>query len=151
MIEAKIGKVIKTGFESEDQELKHYMETLMYLCDSKQEDGLKMILGYKATPLQLERYKDKYERAKRGEFDNAKNRAVIHKFEAMNSSIRQFIDVIEEYRGFVGDLFQAGKLEKVKEAIEAGWSFKAETIKADVEALLGRAVTIHTPVKASSL
>ncbi len=41
--------------------------SLMELCDRKQSEAQALILGYKATPLQIERYKDKYERAKAGE------------------------------------------------------------------------------------
>lgn len=111
--------------------------SLIALADTKQQDAQKLILGYKATTLQIERYKDKYERAKEGEFDDATNQVIIQKFEYMRSAIRQFTDMIEEYRGFVDDLIQAGELDKAEKAIEAGESFGAETTKADIEALLG--------------
>jgi len=110
---------------------------LMFLADTKQEDAEGLILGYKATPKQIERYKDKYERAKEGEFDDATNQIIIQKFEAMRSAIRQFTDMIEEYRGFVDDLIQAGELDKAEKAIEAGRSFRAETTREDIMKLLG--------------
>ena len=109
--------------------------SLITLADNKQEDAEKLILGYKATPKQIERYKDKYERAILGEFDEA-DAIIIQKFEAMRSAIRQFTDMIEEYRGFVDDLIQAGELDKADSAILAGQSFGASTSKEDVMNLL---------------
>ena len=66
---------------------------LITLADTKQQDAQKLILGYKATQPQIERYKDKYERAKEGEFDDATNQVIIEKFEYMrsnNSSIHRY-------------------------------------------------------------
>lgn len=110
-------------------------EKLMILCDGKQEDAYKLMLGYKATPKQIERYKDKYERAKEGEFEDAVNAVIIQKFEVMRSAIRQFTDMIELFRSYVDDLIQSGELDKAEFAIEAGQQFDAETQTDDVKAL----------------
>ena len=110
---------------------------LMFICDSKQEAAQKMILGYKSTPLQIERYKDKYERAVGGEFEPETNALIIEKFEAMRSDVRGFTDLIEEFRGVVDDFIQAGELEKAQAAISAAALFSAPTTKDDVVNLLG--------------
>ena len=110
---------------------------LMFICDSKQEAAQKMILGYKSTPLQIERYKDKYERAVGGEFEPETNALIIEKFEAMRSDVRGFTDLIEEFRGVVDDFIQTGELEKAQAAISAAALFSASTTKDDVVNLLG--------------
>lgn len=109
---------------------------LMLLVDEKQESAYRLILGYKSTTKQIERYKDKYERALQGEFTNAVNAVIISKFEAMRDAIRQFTDLIEYFRGAVDDLIQAGELGKAEKAIEAGKLFDEKTTQKDVKKLL---------------
>lgn len=109
--------------------------SLITLADNKQKSAEKLILGYKATPKQIERYKDKYERAIEGEFDDDTNVTIIQKFEAMRSAIRQFTDMIEEYRGLVDDLIQVGELDKAYAAIKAGKSLDISTTKEDINEL----------------
>jgi len=127
-------KSYQNGYKSwlADKRKEGIENSLMTLADSKQEDAERLIFGYKATPKQIERYKDKYERAMAGEFDDATNVVIIQKFEAMRLSIRQFTDMIEDYRGLVDDLIQSGELDKAENAIVAGKSFGATTTKADV-------------------
>ena len=112
-------------------------KSLMVLADRKQEEAERLILGYKATPKQIERYKDKYERAKEGEFDKAMNAVIIQKFEDTRSYIRRITDTIEEYRSLIGDMLKAGELDKAEKAIEIAQAFSLNTKKKDVTKVLG--------------
>ena len=109
---------------------------LIQLADSKQEDAYRLVLGYKSTTGQIERYKDKYERAIKGEFTKAKNSAIIAKFNPARDVIRNIVDRIEYFREEVDDLIQDGQLDKAEKAIEAGKSFGDKTTQKDVETLL---------------
>lgn len=134
------GKVvlIEPPKEIEEKGLVEYLKKeLMRLCDKKQRDAEVLILGYKATPKQVERYKDKYERAKEGGFEDAVNAAIIQKHETARSKISYFIDLIEEYREFVDDLIQAGEIDKAGKALEAGQPLGADTTREDILEILG--------------
>ena len=132
------GKVVES--ETDEQRVARltlsYQDELMTLCDTKQNDVEKLILGYKATPKQIERYKDKYERAKSGEFDIATNEVIIAKYEAMLVKIRGFIDLIEKFRGGVDDMITAGELDRARVALDAGKNFDASTTITDINAVL---------------
>lgn len=111
-------------------------QSLMTLCDSKQDEAEHFILGYRATPKQIERYRDKYARAKLGEFSEAENNVIIAKYDAMLAAIRSFVDKIELFRQTVADLIDAGALDKAKAAIAAGQAFDQSTSGADIKQLL---------------
>lgn len=112
--------------------------SLMEVCDLKQEDAERAVLGYKFTAKQIERYKDKYERAKDGEFDSRTNDIIINKFERMKSAIRYHIDIIEMFREHVADLIEQGDLDKAKEMIEFGKTFDQKTTKERVQSMIGK-------------
>ncbi len=111
--------------------------SLMELCDRKQSEAQALILGYKATPLQIERYKDKYERAKAGEFDEAINTIIIAKHEEYIKAIRNLVDLIEYFRSAVDDLIIAGEFDRASELIQKAESFGATTTLEDIQGLLG--------------
>jgi len=138
------GKVVES--ETDEQRVARltlsYQDELMTLCDTKQNDVEKLILGYKATPKQIERYIDKYERAKSGEFDTATNEVIIAKYEAMRGVIRGFIDLIEKFRGAVDDMIVAGELSRARVALDAGKKFGAGTTMADIDAILSQSVGV---------
>lgn len=124
---------IQTDEETSEELLKR----LMMLCDTKQIEAQKLILGEKATPLQLQRYDDKYARAKAGEFEDAVNQAIIAKYEQARSAIRNFVDLIELFRGAVDDLIKAQEFDKAKRLIEAGRGLDASTTTEQIQQLLG--------------
>ena len=115
------------------------MQILMEMCDTKQEQAQKLILGEKATPLQLKRYDDKYERAKAGEFEDAVNQEIITKYEQARGAIRKFVDLIELFRGAVDDLIKAKEFDKAKALIEAGRGLNASTTPEQIQQLFGGA------------
>lgn len=127
----------ETDAEKEVRLSKELLEDLMTLCDTKQTESQKLILGLKATPLQLKRYDDKYERAKAGEFEDAVNQAIITKYEQARSAIRNFVDLIEFFRGAVDDLIKAKEFDKAKRLIEAGRGLDASTTTEQIQQLLG--------------
>jgi hypothetical protein len=110
--------------------------SLMYLCDKKQDEAQKLVLGYKATPLQIERYKDKYVRAKAGEFDEVTNALIITNHEQYLNAMRNLVDLIEYFRSAVDDLIIAEQLNKANEVIVAAESFGADTTLEDIQGLL---------------
>lgn len=129
-------EAFETKAEKEIRLSRKLLVELMTLCDTKQEQAQKLILGEKATPLQLARYDDKYARAKDGEFEDAVNQAIITKYEQARSAIRSFVDLIELFRGAVDDLIKAKSFKKAEELIVAGKDFDASTSIADIQALL---------------
>jgi hypothetical protein len=92
---------------------KELKEELMVFCDNKQEEFQEMLLGYKATPLQLQRYIDKYERALKGEFDKNINDLIIQNHEYYQNNLRLLIDKIEYFRMPVDDLLMDQKFDEV--------------------------------------
>ena len=126
--------VFKDGKWVEDTESrrKSLEERLMQLADHQQSEATRFVLGYKATDKQIERYRDKYERAKAGEWGEATNQDIIKKHEAARAQIRHFVDRIEEYRGFVDDLIQAGKLDKAEKALKVGATLDEKTTEKDL-------------------
>ena len=137
-IESGVTHFNSQGFSMEKPTKEQLEKQLMRLADTKQESAEALILGYKATPKQIERYKDKYERAKEGEFADEVNAVIIQKFEDVRSDVRQLTDLIEVYRGFVDDLIQAGELDKAEQAIEAGRSFDETTTQDDITNLFSK-------------
>jgi len=109
---------------------------LIALCDSKQDQAEKLLLGYKATPKQIDRYKDKYERALEGEFDAELNANIIAKHESYRSALRSLVDMIELFRSQVDDFITAGEFSKSEAAIKEGEGFSKETTKEDIKALI---------------
>lgn len=117
-------------------EIQKYIQmTLMILCDTKQDEAVKLVLGYKATPYQIERYKDKYERAKAGEWDSATNTEIITNYETYLGNVRAFVDLIEYFRSNVDDLIIAGNLDRANELIELAKGFDETTTLAELEGL----------------
>lgn len=118
-----------------NRKIEEVKKELMELVDYKQENVYKFVLGYKATKHQIERYKDKYERAKSGEFSINENKVIIEKFEIMRNVIRGFVDLIELFRGNVDDLIVAGELDMALRLIHEAKSFSQNTTKQDIEKL----------------
>jgi len=110
--------------------------SLMTLCDKKQDEVQKLVLGYKATPMQLERYKDKYERAKAGEFDQALNDLIILNHEQYLTTMRNLVDLIEYFRSEVDDMIIAGSLDQANEAITKAELFDETTTLDNAKSLL---------------
>ncbi len=50
-------------YNSDEQKIKDLQKSLIEVCDYKHNGAKSLILGYKNTPCQIERYSDKYERA----------------------------------------------------------------------------------------
>ncbi len=122
------------------EELASFAETntkslLMLLCDKKQSEVQGLILGYKNTPKQLERYKDKYERAKANEWDQATNDSIIANHEAYLGAMRNLVDLIEYFRSKTDDLIIAGDLDKANEVIALAEAFDDKTTLADIDSL----------------
>jgi len=92
---------------------------LMYLCDAAQNQVNDMILGYKNTPLQLDRYIDKYHRALAGtgSWDEEENQRIIANHEAYQVAIRSLIDKIEAFRMQADDLIITGNFVKLEEVL----------------------------------
>ncbi len=103
-----------------EQKVQEVQERLMSLCDSKQNEAEKLILGYKATPKQIERYKDKYERALLEEFKEGENRIIIQKYSEYIEELNVYVDLIELFRGKVGDLIKAGNITEAKKLVDEG-------------------------------
>lgn len=110
-------------------------KALMTLCDKKQSEVQAFILEYKNTPMQLERYIDKYNRAKAGEWDQATNDLIIANHEAYLLSMRKLVDLIEHFRDLTDDLIIAGDLDKANEVIANAEAFDETTTLADIDNL----------------
>ena len=107
----------------------------MTLCDKKQDEVQKLVLGYKATPMQLQRYEDKYKRAKAGEWDQELNDSIIANHEAYLTAMRNLVDLIEYFRSKTDDLIIAGDLDKANEVIAGAEAFDQNTTLADIDSL----------------
>ena len=131
-----LGEYIKTVQELESEQKESTENSLMLLCDSTQSKIEKLLLGYKATSMQIARYKDKYERAINGEFETNKNSLIISNHEMYQTSMRKLIDLIEYFRSEVDDLIIAGEFDKANKAITSAESFNATTTLEDIKKLL---------------
>jgi len=101
-----------------DSDKKRYLERdLMNAVDEAHSEALHLALGYRATPLQLERYRDKYTRAKAGEFTEEVNDKIIANHERYIRAMKTPIDLLEAYRGVVSDLLDKSELGKAEHAI----------------------------------
>lgn len=109
---------------------------LMTVCDNWQASATKSVLGYKSTVMQIERYKDKYDRAKAGGFGDAVNTAIIEKHETARALMRNYADMIEAYRELVGDMIETDGLIRAEHAIRAGEQFDGSTTQVDIDAAL---------------
>ena len=111
------------------------LKKLIDACDKKQDDAIVMLLGYKATAGQLERYKRKYERALNNKFSADENAAIIANHEGFFTAIDNFADLIEFVRINTAALIEAGEFEKAKAVIQQAQMFDATTTLEDVQAL----------------
>ncbi|RLA77501.1 MAG: hypothetical protein DRG78_17295 [Epsilonproteobacteria bacterium] len=139
-IEYKIGEepkefLVIENTENTKKNLAKTKLSLMTICDNKQDEAEKLILGYKATPKQLQRYKDKFDRATEGEFDEATNKLIISKHNEFLTALRKFVDLIELFRSNVDDIIIAGDLEKANKLIELAEAFDTETTIEDINSL----------------
>lgn len=132
----KVQRAAATKTAADEINKERVERALMELADFKQESVYRLVLGYKATYQQIERYRDKYVRAKLGDFTDKENAAVIQKFEAARTIVRKFTDMIELFRSAVDDLIQNGELDKAEKALRSGRDFDETTTIADVTALL---------------
>lgn len=130
------GGVIEEIQETQDDLKRNALFDLISLCDSKQSEAEHLLLAHKATPKQLERYRDKYERAKAGEFSVEENQAIILAHETIRDELRKFADMIELFRQSVEVLIEEGELKKATVIMEAAQLFDATTTQADIEQLL---------------
>jgi len=109
--------------------------SLMILCDKKQDYFQDIVLGYKNTPKQIERYEDKYKRAIANEWDEETNNLIIANYESYITNLRNFVDLLEYFRGITDDLIIAGDLDKANEVIALAEAFDETTTLADVDNL----------------
>ncbi len=131
---------------------KHINDTkasLINLCDLKQDNIKTLILGYKNTQKQQERYDNKYQRSLRVRADIEANttstetnqeilnnyQTIIAKYEYVKSQIEKFIDLIEDFRTKVDDMIELGELDKANELIALAQNFDAQTSQADIDKL----------------
>jgi len=124
-------------------------KALINLCDQKQDAIKTMILGYKNTKPQQERYENKYERALKVKADIEANttptetnqkiltdyQTIIAKYEYAKSQIEKFIDLIESFRTKVDDMIKAGEIDKANELIALAQNFGADTTQDDIDNL----------------
>ncbi len=120
-----------------EKEKELVMKELMEVCDHKQNAIQDYLLGYKSTPLQLQRYIDKYDRALAGtgSWDAEENARIIQNHEYFQANLRHFIDLIEAFRMPADDLIIAGELDKLRALFPIAREFGLETTKEDIEAL----------------
>ncbi len=122
----KVKKPSKEFLEGEikrlekEQKVQEVQEKLMVLCDSKQDEAGRIILGYKGTPKQIERYKDKYERALLEEFNEAENMIIIQKYSEYIEMMNTYVDLIELFRGKVGDLIKVDNITEASKLVNEG-------------------------------
>lgn len=110
---------IKLAMDSENPSPAEQLKAkLLSACDHKQSDVLRMILGDKYSPAQLERYKRKYEWAKAGDFSEAENAEIIAKHEGFLVEVDVFIKMIETARMTIADVIDAGELDRAEMLIE---------------------------------
>jgi uncharacterized protein YnzC (UPF0291/DUF896 family) len=74
-------------------------------------------LGFKGTPMQLERYNDKYKRAKDGKFSPDENASIITKHDEYISEVRKSVDMIEFFRSSVEKLLDSRDFDKSESLI----------------------------------
>ena len=118
-------------------EVQDTKSSLMHLCDTKQGEAERLILGYKATPKQLQRYVDKYEQAKLGLFNDETNDTVITLHKEYLTTLRQMIGVWEYFRSAVDDMIVAGELVKANECTKASKELAANSTLEQIKIILG--------------
>lgn len=91
---------------------------LMSVVDGIHDEAVRKTLGYKATPMQLIRYEDRYKRAKAGEFSSEINAKVIANHEEYLSEVRKSTDLIEFFRSAVDHLLTESKLDLADDTIK---------------------------------
>ncbi len=140
---------IPKPFKSDEEKAKDLQRSLIEVCDYKHNGAKSLILGYKNTPGQIERYHNKYERAVKvkaqldaGNEPTESNKDIVancsiimanHVF--AKKSIEAFTDLIEYFRGKVSDVIKSGDFEKAEELIEIGKSFNEKTSISDIDKL----------------
>lgn len=103
----------------EREEKSFLMSQAVEIADQQHQAAKKRVYGEKNTPEQLERYREKYRRAKAGEFEDSKNQTIINKHEQARTTIAQHTDNIETWREELHDLIKAGNITEAREAIKA--------------------------------
>ena len=147
--DAKTGKFSIKDFRSDEEKAKDLQRSLIEVCDVKHNGAKSLILGYKNTPGQIERYNDKYERAVKvkaqldaGNEPDESNKDIVanyntiitkHKF--AKNAIEEFTDLIEYFRTKVSDAIKSGDFEKAEDFIETGKSFSEITTISDIDKL----------------
>jgi len=133
----------------QDLEKQDTQRSLISLCDQKQDAVKTMILGYKNTQQQQERYGNKYERALKVNANIEANttptetnqeiltdyQTIIAKYEYAKSQIEKFTDLIEYFRTKVDDMIEAGEIDKANELIALAQNFGADTTQDDIDNL----------------
>ena len=147
--DAKTCKFDVKDFRSDEEKAKDLQRSLIEVCDYKHNGAKSLILGYKNTPGQIERYHNKYERAVKvkaqldaGNEPTESNKdivanynTIIAKHKLAKNAIEAFTDLIEYFRGKVSDVIKSGDFEKAEELIEIGKSFNEKTTISDIDKL----------------
>lgn len=133
--ELKKPVLVDAPAKTEEQLKAELLRLLIQVCDQKQNDAIKLLIGYKATPGQLERYKRKYERALAGAFSAEENAAIIAAHEGFLNSIDNFADMIEYARIHTAGLIDTGELVKAEAIIEQAKAFDSTTTMEQVQSL----------------
>ncbi|NYT46346.1 MAG: hypothetical protein H0A75_00105 [Candidatus Methanofishera endochildressiae] len=103
---------------SPDDHARDLERKLMKTVDGAHAAAQRLALGYKSTPRQIERYRDKYERAVKKEFSTELNKKIISKHKAYQETVGKRIDLIEVLRGRVATLIKGGQLDRAEKIIK---------------------------------
>jgi hypothetical protein len=103
---------------SDSDRLRHIQNDLMSAIDEVHINAIYQALGFKGTPMQLERYNDKYQQAKDGKFSPDENTSIITKHELYISEIRKTMDMIESFRSSVEESLDSKQFDKAEDEIK---------------------------------
>ena len=100
---------------------KNLKQDLMTYCDFQQKRFFDLLLGYKNTQNQKDRYSLKYERALQKEWVSSTNLKIIQKYENALQKTKQFTDVNEYFREHIDNLFKIGHWEEARDILQRGY------------------------------
>lgn len=102
---------------------------VVWACDKKQDEVGQMLLGEKFTLGQIKRYELKYDSAKKGEFSDAENAAIIVAHEAYLALFKEKINLIEMARHGISRVIETGDLIRAESLLDTVKEFGADTTK----------------------
>ncbi len=129
--DAKTGKFGIKDFRAIWQKTKDLQRSLLELCDYRHNRVMHEILGYKSTEAQIERYKNKYDRAivvkaqieagdkltESSGYIVANYDTIIAKHESVEEAMNKYIDTIEDFRRKISKLIKEKKFKEAEDAI----------------------------------